>query len=151
MPTIDPEVDAPIERIGVALLIMIDVKEVAPVVAPLILPTIAKEEEVQMTRLSVSLMLVKLVTAETVKEEVPIMMGSLVIDVGALLAATDVLMGEVIGEAKVSAVANLPVIQAMAKVLLAIVKLLAIKIVGEIAGEVGVHGEAHLLWWNLLG
>lgn len=83
-------------------------------------------------------MLVELVI-KTIKEEVKIMTGSLAIDVGALLATIDVLMGNVVGETKVPIMASLSVVQVVTKFFLATIELLVIEIVGEIVGEVSVH------------
>lgn len=142
----DLEVDTPTKKKTVALPVLMDAKvvEVAPAVAPPALPTVAKEEEMQVVRLSVSVVLVEPITIETTKEEVPITMGSLVIDARALLATANVLMGKVVGEAKVPTMASFPAIQAMAKVLLTTIELLVVKVVGEMAYEVGAHGEAAL-------
>lgn len=95
-----------------------------------------------MAELSVSAMPVELVTTEIVEEEVPNVMGSPAINAGAVLAVVDVLVDEAIREVEVPAMASLLAVQAMAKVLLAIVELLVIETLGDMAGEVGVHGEA---------
>lgn len=78
----DPEVDAPTDKIEVAPLNLMDVEmvEAAPAVALPSLLVIVEEEEVQLTRLLVSAVLVELVTSRIVEEEVPISMGSLEID-----------------------------------------------------------------------
>lgn len=111
IPAIDLVVDAPIERIGAAPLAQMDVEavEVALVVAPPALPTVV-EEEVQVSRLSISIMLVKRIATKTIEEEVPIIMGSSTVDARSLLAIADVLMSNVAGEVEVTTMASLLVV-----------------------------------------
>lgn len=58
------------------------------------------------------------------------------------MVAADVLIGKAIEEAEVLVVVSWPLVQVVAKVLLAVIELLAVEIVGEMAGEVDAHGEA---------
>lgn len=113
MPAIDPEMDAPTKRIGVARPILMDVEvvEAAPTVALPSLPTII-EEEAHAIELSVSIVLVEPITTRLAKEEEPIVIGSSAIDTmgGVALATVDALTSEVVGVAKVPTMAGLPLV-----------------------------------------
>lgn len=126
-----PEAGHPAEETKVASPTPMDVKvvEAALAVAPLALPTIADNEEMQVAGLPMFAVSVEAVVVEVAKEEKLTMASPLTIEavVEVLPVVANVLRGETIGEARGTIMADLPAIQAVVKVLSIAIELLVVE------------------------
>lgn len=140
VPTTVPKVSAPTERIDMTPSMMMDVKvmKMALAVAPPALPIVKRDKEVHVAMLLAFVVSVEPFIIKVAEEEELAVIKAVARD---LSATTMVLRDGVVGEAEVLIVVGLLVVEALANVLLATIKLLVGEATGETVGGAGAHGQ----------